>query len=193
MTGRSDKESEVLVAERRRCWSTSEKLAMVRETYEPVSLVARKHGVNPNQVFHWRKLVRQFAAGAWGKTPGKELKSAQAHELEKLRQELSRVKIERDTERFYNPKRRHPILGHISPVAFERCKHRRRPIMDGVARALRARRESCPCRAPCCEVARAKPAVRPGWDRHHGGLSAQCCNGTGQAHRRDARTQPGLS
>jgi Transposase len=34
---------------------------MVRETYEPgmtVSLVARKHGVNPNQVFHWRKLER---------------------------------------------------------------------------------------------------------------------------------------
>ena len=31
---------------------------MVRETYEPgmtVSLVARRHGINPNQLFHWRK------------------------------------------------------------------------------------------------------------------------------------------
>ena len=42
---------------------------MVRETYEPgmtVSLVARKHGVNPNQVFHWRKLERVGALTAVG-------------------------------------------------------------------------------------------------------------------------------
>jgi transposase len=50
--------------ERRRRWSAEEKLAMVRENFEPgksVSMVARKHGVNPNQLFHWRKLHQDAA------------------------------------------------------------------------------------------------------------------------------------
>src|SRR2546423_8512906 len=61
MTSPNSKEGEVLGAERRRRWSTAEKLAMAGETYEPgmtVSLVARKCGINPNQLFHWRKLER---------------------------------------------------------------------------------------------------------------------------------------
>ena len=63
MTSRNSNKPEVLGTERRRRWSGSEKLSMVlgRETYEPdmtVSLVARKHGVDPNQVLHWRKLKR---------------------------------------------------------------------------------------------------------------------------------------
>jgi transposase len=48
--------------ERRRRWSTAEKAALVRETYEPgmsVSLVARKHGVGASQLFSWRKLERE--------------------------------------------------------------------------------------------------------------------------------------
>jgi transposase len=42
---------------------------MVRETDEPgmsVSLVARKHGINPNQLFQWRKLERAGALAAVG-------------------------------------------------------------------------------------------------------------------------------
>ncbi len=69
MTSPKSKEVEVLGAERRRRWAASEKLAMVRETYEPgmtVSLVARQHGVNPNQLFHWRKLERIGALTAVG-------------------------------------------------------------------------------------------------------------------------------
>ena len=61
MTSPKSKEVEVFCAEHRRRWAASEKLAMVRETYEPgmtVSLVARQHGINPNQLFHWRKLER---------------------------------------------------------------------------------------------------------------------------------------
>jgi len=53
MTGPKSKEVEVLGAERRRRWSAAEKVGMVRETYEPgmtVSLVARRHGINPNQL-----------------------------------------------------------------------------------------------------------------------------------------------
>ncbi len=53
--------------ERRRRWTTAEKLSMVEETYAPdvtVSLVARRNGVQPNQLFHWRKLVAQGALAA---------------------------------------------------------------------------------------------------------------------------------
>lgn len=40
--------------ERRRRWSTDEKLAIIQETYEPdaaVSIVARHYGIQPNQLF----------------------------------------------------------------------------------------------------------------------------------------------
>ena len=66
---------------------------MVHETYEPgmtVSLVARRHGVNPNQVFHWRKLERIGALTAVeaGETvvPAAELVGArrQIRELQRL-------------------------------------------------------------------------------------------------------------
>ena len=53
--------------ERRRRWTSAEKLAMVQETYEPgvtVSLVARRRGVAPNQLFAWRKLAAQGALTA---------------------------------------------------------------------------------------------------------------------------------
>lgn len=52
---------ELLGPERRRRRSSEEKLALVRETYEPgktVSGVARQHGVNANQLFRWRKLYQ---------------------------------------------------------------------------------------------------------------------------------------
>jgi transposase-like protein len=58
MTG-SNAKSEVLRGpERRRRWAASEKFAMVAETHEPgvtVSLVARRQGVAPNQLFAWRR------------------------------------------------------------------------------------------------------------------------------------------
>lgn len=53
--------------ERRRCWSTADKLSIVQETYEPdvtVSIVARRHGIQPNQLFAWRKLAAQGALTA---------------------------------------------------------------------------------------------------------------------------------
>lgn len=59
MTNTKQEVMEVLTGpERRRRWSVEEKLAMVRESLEPgktVSMVARQHGVNANQLFHWRK------------------------------------------------------------------------------------------------------------------------------------------
>jgi transposase len=53
---------------RRRRWSASEKVRMVEETFAPVycELVARQHGVAPNQLFTWRRLVAQGSLTAAG-------------------------------------------------------------------------------------------------------------------------------
>lgn len=53
--------------ERRRRRSVQEKLAIVQETMEPgatVSAVARRHGLNPNQVFSWRKQYQEGSLAA---------------------------------------------------------------------------------------------------------------------------------
>ncbi|MGF6604774.1 transposase-like protein [Paraburkholderia sp. GAS448] len=50
--------------ERRRRWSTDEKLAMVQESFEPdgtVSMVARQQDVNPNQLFTDASFTRTAA------------------------------------------------------------------------------------------------------------------------------------
>jgi transposase len=67
MTGSSPKIEVLVGPQRRRHWTASEKLSIVQETYEPdatVSLVARRHGVAPNQLFRWRKLAAQGALTA---------------------------------------------------------------------------------------------------------------------------------
>ena len=60
--------SEVLIGpELRRLRTPAEKLAIVAETQEPgvtVSLVARRHGIAPNQLFGWRRLASQGALTA---------------------------------------------------------------------------------------------------------------------------------
>lgn len=70
MTNSKQEAMELLTQpERRRRWSVEEKLAMVRASHEPgktVSMVARQHGVNPNQLFHWRKLYQDGGLSAVG-------------------------------------------------------------------------------------------------------------------------------
>src|SRR5579863_1581971 len=59
MTGNIDRVEVITAVQRRRRWSAEEKAQIVQETYAPgmsVSLVARQHGVAPNQVFKWRQL-----------------------------------------------------------------------------------------------------------------------------------------
>jgi transposase len=58
--------------QRRRRWAAAEKVRMVEETFEPgmtVSLVARRHGVAPNQLFTWRRLVAQGGLTAADRRP----------------------------------------------------------------------------------------------------------------------------
>lgn len=125
MTRRKNEEVEVLSPERRRRWSATEKVAIVHETYQPgmtVSLVARKHGINPNQVFHWRKLERIGALTAVeaGQTvvPAAELEAArrQIRELQRL---LGKKTLEAE------------LLKEAVEVARERKWIARSPLLPG--------------------------------------------------------------
>jgi transposase len=79
--------------QRRRRWSPEEKRAILEEaeqTGNSLSAVARRYGVNPNQLFHWRKLMREGALVAVGAdeqvVPLSEVKKlkAKVRELERL-------------------------------------------------------------------------------------------------------------
>ena len=52
---------------RRRRWSTEDQLRIVDETLrsgESISIVARRHGVAPNLLYRWRRLMTQGGAVA---------------------------------------------------------------------------------------------------------------------------------
>src|SRR2546429_1237057 len=69
MTNPADRVEIITSVQRRRRWTASEKVRIVEETFEPgmtVSLVARRHGVAPNQLFTWRRLVVEGALRAAG-------------------------------------------------------------------------------------------------------------------------------
>jgi transposase len=62
---------EIILGRARRRWSIEQKRAMVAEALEPgasVSSVARRHGINPNMLFAWRKRFRQDRPGG-GESP----------------------------------------------------------------------------------------------------------------------------
>ena len=90
----TDPKSEVLNGpERRRRRTPAEKLAIVAEAEEAgvtVSLVARRHGIAPNQLFRWRRLASQGALTATGAeepvVPASEYRSLQGQirELQRL-------------------------------------------------------------------------------------------------------------
>src|SRR5205085_2274139 len=67
MSNAADRVEIITSVQRRRRWTAAEKVRMVEETFEPgmtVSLVARRHGVAPNQLFTWRRLVVEGALTA---------------------------------------------------------------------------------------------------------------------------------
>jgi transposase len=110
--------------ERRRRWSTVEKAALVRETYEPgmsVSLVARKHGVGASQLFSWRKLEREGGLTAVNAgesvVPASELAAARA-QIAQLQRMLGKKTMEaeilKEAVEFAREKKwiaRSPLLG----------------------------------------------------------------------------------
>jgi len=67
MPEKIDRVEVIRSVQRRRRWSAEEKARMVQETYAPgmtVSLVARQHGIAPNQLFSWRRLYAEGALSA---------------------------------------------------------------------------------------------------------------------------------
>jgi transposase len=93
MTEHSPKIEVITSVHRRRRWSGPEKMRMVEETYEPgatVSLVARRNGVAPNQLFTWRRLAAQ--GGLTAATAGEEVVPASEHRgLQRQVRELHRL------------------------------------------------------------------------------------------------------
>ena len=58
---------EVIQVVQRRRWTVAEKARMVEESFQPgmnVSYVARRHGVAPNLLFRWRKLMAEGGKAA---------------------------------------------------------------------------------------------------------------------------------
>jgi len=68
MTSNKREQIEVMTSkERRRRWAPAEKKHIVQETYEPgvtVSLVARRQGIPPSQLFYWRRRMEEGALTA---------------------------------------------------------------------------------------------------------------------------------
>jgi transposase len=64
MTEIKEKIHIITSTERRRRWSPEEKRSIIQETYQPgmsVSLIARKYGIIPSQLFYWRRLMENGA------------------------------------------------------------------------------------------------------------------------------------
>ena len=74
MTGTMIERVEVITGvRRRRRWSADEKLRIIEESYRPgasVSAVARRHDLNANQLFTWRRLAREGRLGGSGGAAG---------------------------------------------------------------------------------------------------------------------------
>ena len=90
MTGSIDRVEVITSVQRRRRWSAEEKARIVQETYASgfsVSLVARQHGIAPNQVFTWRRLYAEGALSAVGAgeevVPASEYRALQ-HQVREL-------------------------------------------------------------------------------------------------------------
>jgi transposase len=93
MTGKIEHVEVITSVQWQRRWSAEEQAAIVQETYAPgmsVWLVARRHGIAPNQLFRWRWLYADGALSAVGASeevaPASEYRALQSRlrELQRL-------------------------------------------------------------------------------------------------------------
>jgi len=124
MTGTIGRVEVITSVQRRRRWSAEEKAVIVQETYAPgmsVSLVARRHGIAPNQLFTWRRLYASGALSAVG--AGEEVVAASEyralqHQVRELQRLLGKKTLENEILRealdLAQPKKR--LLRAPSPV-----------------------------------------------------------------------------
>lgn len=79
--------------QRRKRWTAIEKHEMVQETYQSgatVSYVARKHGIQPSQLFYWRKMMESGAMTGI-KSEEEVVPMSEVMELKKRIKQLERV------------------------------------------------------------------------------------------------------
>lgn len=78
---------------RRRRWTTDQKLAIIEQSFEPgetVSSTARRHGVAPNLLYRWRKLLSEGGAAAVD-SDEPVVGNSQVKKLEERVRELERI------------------------------------------------------------------------------------------------------
>ena len=97
---RAERVEVITSVQRRRRWTTEEKVRIVGETHLPdqsVSLVARRYGISANQLFTWRRLMARgaFTAAGAGEevVPASELRAAQ-HQIRELQRLLGKKTLE---------------------------------------------------------------------------------------------------
>ena len=102
MTGKIDRVEVITSVQRRRRWSADDKARMVQETYAPgmsVSLVARQHGIAPNQLFSWRRLYADGALSAVSAgeevVPASDYRALQ-HQVRELQRLLGKKTLENE-------------------------------------------------------------------------------------------------
>ena len=84
---------EVVASVQRKRWTLAEKLRIVEESSQPgmsVSYVARKHGIAPNLLFRWRKLMSEGGKTAI-KANDQVISAAEARSMKKRIRELERL------------------------------------------------------------------------------------------------------
>ena len=90
---RAERVEVISSVQRRRRWTTEEKVRIVEETYLPgtsVSIVARRYGISANQLFTWRRLMARGAFTA--ASAGEEVVgTSRVRELEKRVRDLERL------------------------------------------------------------------------------------------------------
>ena len=127
MTDTPEKVEVITSVQRRRRWSAAEKMRMVEESQEPgasVSLVARRHGVNPNQLFTWRRLAAHGAltAAAAGEAvvPASDYRALQ-EQVRELHRLLGKKTLEaeilREALQHADPKKTRPAKPAGMPAA----------------------------------------------------------------------------
>jgi transposase len=110
---------------RRRRWSTEQKLRIVDETLrsdESISVIARRHGVAPNLLYRWRRLMTEGGAAAVQADDG-VTGNAEVRRLEERVRELERqlgrktLEVEILKEALHRSRAKKPILLARSPLA----------------------------------------------------------------------------
>ena len=113
---RAERVEVISSVQRRRRWTTEEKVRIVEETYLPgnsVSIVARRYGISANQLFTWRRLIARgaFTAASAGEevVPASELRAAQ-QQIRELQRLLGKKTLENEilreaVERVTTPKK----------------------------------------------------------------------------------------